>query len=83
MLKLVADNIRHSGLRSHLHRQSTVTYAEIAPKPPLAQKCFGEIAVYIAGSRDSDSGSRNIAWPIPIVLIVRVICVAPPKTGNI
>ena len=32
-------------------------YAEIAPKPPLAQKCFGEIAV--VGHHDFDSGSRN------------------------
>ena len=31
--------------------------AEIAPKPPLAQKCFGEIAV--VGHHDFDSGSRN------------------------
>lgn len=42
--------------------------AEIATKPLLTQKSFGEIA---------------LVGPLLIVLIVRVICVAPTKNGNI
>ena len=51
------------------------------PKPPpLAQKCFGEIAV--VGHMILIAVPEILPWPVPIVLTVRVICVAPPKTGT-
>ena len=46
-------------LAFYFYLLNVIVANEIAPKPPLAQKYFGEIAV--VGHHDFDSSSRNTA----------------------